>query len=40
MEVLILTGACAVGKTSVAKEWAKRKAGAIIEYDYFMEWIF
>lgn len=40
MEVVIFTGACGVGKSSTAKEWAKRKDGAIIECDYFTEWIF
>ncbi|MBK9330949.1 MAG: AAA family ATPase [Ignavibacteria bacterium] len=39
-EVLILTGACGAGKTTVAKEWARRKNGAIVECDYFTEWIF
>ena len=40
MKVLILTGACGVGKSSTAKEWAKRANGAIIECDYFTEWIY
>lgn len=39
-EVLIITGACGVGKTTAAKEWARRKNGAIVECDYFTEWIF
>ena len=39
-EVLIITGACGVGKTTIAKEWAKSKDGAIIECDYLTEWIF
>ena len=39
-EVLIITGACGVGKTTLAKEWAKSKDGAIIECDYLTEWIF
>ena len=39
MEVLILTVACGVGKTTTAKAWAKRHQGAIIECDYFTEWI-
>ena len=38
-EVLILTGACGVGKTTTAKAWAKSKQGAIIECDYLTEWI-
>ena len=40
MEVLILTGACGVGKSTVARGWAKAKAGAVIECDYFTEWIY
>ena len=40
LEVLILTGTCAVGKTATAKAWAKSKNGAIIECDYFTEWIY
>lgn len=40
LEVLILTGTCAVGKTTVAKAWAKAKQGARIECDYFTEWIY
>ena len=40
MEILIITGACGVGKTTTASEWAKLKKGAIIECDYFTEWIF
>lgn len=39
-EVLILTGACGVGKTTIAKQWARRKNGSIVECDYFTEWIF
>jgi shikimate kinase len=39
-EVLILTGACGVGKSTIAREWAKLKDGAIIDCDYFTEWIF
>ena len=39
-EVLILTGACGVGKTQTAKEWAKNKNGVIIECDKFREWEF
>lgn len=40
MEVLILTGACGVGKSTIAKKWAETKDGAIIECDYFTEWIY
>ena len=39
-EVLLITGACGVGKTTTAKAWAKSKQGAIIECDYLTEWIF
>ena len=39
-QVLIITGACGVGKTTLAKEWAKQKNGAIVECDYLTEWIF
>lgn len=38
-EVLILTGACGVGKSTISKEWATQQQGAIIECDYFTEWI-
>lgn len=38
-EILILTGACGVGKTSTARAWAKAKQGVAIEADYFTEWI-
>ena len=40
MEILILTGACGVGKSTIATAWATLKKGAIIECDYFTEWIF
>lgn len=40
MEILILTGACGVGKTTTARAWAKQKQGAVIECDYLTEWIF
>lgn len=39
IEILILTGACGVGKTTTARGWAKRRNGAIIECDYLTEWI-
>ncbi len=39
-EVLIITGPCGVGKTTLAKAWAKSKNGAIIECDYLTEWIY
>ncbi len=39
-EVLIITGACGVGKSTTAKEWAKLKNGATIDCDFFTEWIY
>ncbi|MEM9675520.1 MAG: hypothetical protein ACFB15_05190 [Cyclobacteriaceae bacterium] len=38
-EILILTGACGVGKTTTARAWAKARQGVAIETDYFTEWI-
>jgi adenylylsulfate kinase-like enzyme len=38
-EILILTGACGVGKSTISKKWAKLKKGAIIESDFFRNWI-
>lgn len=40
MEILILTGACGVGKTTLSKKWATEKNGAVVECDYFTEWIY
>ncbi len=40
MEVLILTGACGVGKTTIARAWAENKQGAVVECDYLTEWIY
>lgn len=39
-EILILTGACGVGKSTIAKEWAKMKNGATVDCDYLTEWIY
>ena len=39
LEILILTGACGVGKSAISKKWAKLKKGALIESDYFRNWI-
>jgi adenylylsulfate kinase-like enzyme len=39
-EILILTGACGVGKSTISKKWAKLKKGAIIESDFFRNWIY
>lgn len=38
--ILILTGACGVGKSTIAKTWAKKRQGVCIECDYFTEWIY
>ena len=38
-EILILTGACGVGKSTISKKWAKLKNGAVIESDCFRNWI-
>ena len=38
-EILILTGACGVGKSTISKKWAKLKKGVIIESDFFRNWI-
>ncbi len=38
-EILIITGACGVGKTTTGVAWAKLKDGACIECDYLTEWI-
>lgn len=40
MEVLILTGACGVGKTTTARAWARQQQGAVVECDYLTEWIY
>lgn len=39
-EILILTGACGVGKSTISKKWAKLKKGVVIESDYFRNWIY
>ncbi|MCH7523790.1 MAG: hypothetical protein IIC74_01965 [Bacteroidetes bacterium] len=38
-EILIITGACGVGKSTISKKWAKLKKGAVIESDCFRNWI-
>lgn len=38
-QVLILTGACGVGKSTLSKAWARHHRGAVIECDWFTEWI-
>ncbi len=39
-KILIITGACGVGKTTIARAWAKSKDGATINCDYLTEWIY
>jgi len=38
-EVLIITGACGVGKTATAITWSCLKQGVVIECDYFRDWM-
>ncbi len=38
-EILIITGACGVGKSTISKKWAKLKQGVVIESDYFRNWM-
>jgi cytidylate kinase len=37
--VLLVTGTCGVGKSTVCRTWANRKEGASIECDIFRTWI-
>ncbi len=39
-EILILTGACGVGKSTISRKWAELKKGTVIESDYFRNWIY
>jgi len=39
IEILILTGACGVGKSTISKKWAQLKKGVVIESDCFRNWI-
>ncbi|MEL7269571.1 MAG: hypothetical protein AAGL34_08355 [Bacteroidota bacterium] len=39
-EILILTGACGVGKSTIGKLWAQSKKGVCIECDCFTSWIY
>lgn len=39
-ELLIITGACGVGKSTIAKAWAALKKGATVDCDYLTEWIY
>jgi len=39
-EILIFTGACGVGKSTISKNWAKLKKGAVVESDFFRNGIF
>jgi len=38
-KVLVITGACGVGKSTISTLWAKENAGVSVECDYFTEWI-
>jgi len=38
-EILIITGACGVGKSAISKKWAILKKGVVIECDCFRNWI-
>jgi len=38
-DLLIVTGTCGVGKTTLSESWAKRRRGASIHCDSFREWI-
>lgn len=40
MELLILTGTCGVGKSTLARAWAKSNQGAAVDCDLFTSWIF
>lgn len=40
MEVLIITGAPGVGKSTLAKAWAKKHAGIMIPVDYLSNWVY
>ncbi len=39
IKLLILTGACGVGKSTISKAWAQQENGAVVECDYFTEWM-
>ena len=39
-EILILTGACGVGKSTISKKWAQLKKGVVIESDCFRNWMY
>lgn len=38
-DILIVTGTCGVGKSTIARRWAGRRLGAIIDCDVFRSWI-
>jgi predicted kinase len=38
-EILVLTGTCGVGKTTIARAWADKRAGAVVHADRIREWI-
>ncbi len=39
-EILILTGVCGVGKSTISRKWVKLKKGAVIESDHFRNSIY
>ncbi len=39
-EILIITGACGVGKSTIGREWASLKNGASINCDHLTGWIY
>ncbi len=39
-EILVLTGACGVGKSTISRKWAEMKKGVVIESDHFRNWIY
>lgn len=38
-DILILTGTCGVGKSTISWQWAERRLGATIDCDVFRTWI-
>jgi GNAT superfamily N-acetyltransferase/adenylylsulfate kinase-like enzyme len=38
-DILILTGTCGVGKSTISWQWAQRRLGATIDCDIFRTWI-
>jgi len=38
-DILIVTGTCGVGKSTISRRWAGRRLGAIVDCDVFRSWI-